>query len=141
MKGKVVKLSSVEDTFEHLQGAGFWLIEDWNKGLIAGKGSLETVMPEFERLNTEYGGNFRFKVFNENFEVNWDGEKGTLLQENNNGDYDVTEEQNLMIEGDWRRFGGVRAIKDYKWVRTRLYKKNGKMYFIRFIELLEGKNE
>lgn len=139
MKGKVVLFSSVEDIFEYLQGEGFWLIEDWNKGLIAGKGSFDAIKPDLKRLDTEYEGNFKFKEFNENFEVSWDGEKGTLLQEDNNGDFDITE-QDLIMEGDWRRFGGVKAIKNYKWVRTRIYKKGGRTHFIRFVEILEDKN-
>ncbi|MHA1401575.1 MAG: hypothetical protein ACTSQE_14590 [Candidatus Heimdallarchaeaceae archaeon] len=142
MKGKVTLFSSINDTFKYLQGEGFWLIEDWNRGLIAGKGSLDTVKSELERLITEYEDNFKFKVFNKIFEISWGGEKGYLLQENNNGDFDITEQNlNLMIEGDWRRFGSMIAIKDYKWVRTKLYKKGGKTYFIRFMELLEDNNE
>lgn len=140
MKGKVTLLPSAKEALVYVQGEGFWLIEDWNKGLIAGKGNFVTIKPEVERLIAEYKGNFRFKLFNEKFEVSWDGEKGTLLQEDKNGGFDITK-QNLMIEGDWRRFGGMRAIKNYKWVRTRLYKKDKRTYFIRFIELLEEKNE
>ena len=139
MKGRIKTLQSVTDTFQYLKGKGNWLIEDWEEGLISGKGDFKTAEVILEELVKKYNDSLRFKIFNKNFEINWDGNKGILLQENTGGDFDLSEKDcTLILEGDWRRFEGIRKLENYRFVRVKFYQKNGKTCYIRFIELLES---
>lgn len=140
MKGRVTVVSLIDDLLELLEGRGFWLIEDWSHGLMVSKGNFDELKTKIQELSNRYNGNFKFKAFNEELEAIWDGEKGLLLQEREDGDYDVTQ-QKLMLEGDWRRFGGIRSLKGYKWAEVQFYVKKESICFIRFMKILEDKNE
>lgn len=140
MKGKVTVISDIEKLLEHLKGVGFWFVEDWNTGLIVNKGNFEELKTKVEELADKYNNNFKFKAFNEELEISWDGERGILLQESEEGEYEVVKNK-LMIEGDWRRFGGVRDLNGYKWVEVRIYKEGEDIRFIRLVKLLGAKND
>jgi len=140
MRGKVTVVSNIEKVLEHLKGEGFWFIKDWNTGLIVNKGNFDELKAKVKELANKYNDNLEFKVFNDELEISWDGERGLLLRESEDGKYEV-DENKLMIEGDWRRFGGIRAIKKYKWAEVRIYKENEDIRFIRLVKLLEGKDE
>lgn len=137
MRGKVIRLKSFEEALKCIEKTkeGIFLIGHWSSGLLI-KDKEEGV----EQSLKEYEGNIPFLFFNKECGIIWNNHFGWCLKvTQDNGDFEV-EEKMMYLNTDTGKFPGMKALISKKYTKAcvELFKKNGKVYFIKIKELIEG---
>jgi hypothetical protein len=99
-----------------------FILEDWNNGLIVEENKNgNTIKNDINNLFKQFGSLFVFRLFNEQWELLWDGYNGRLIKIT---DDSSTKESNVFLdlETDSNRYPGIKNLVSNNYSKIILQK-------------------